>query len=80
MDQVETTLLEDGQIVIPPAYLKTLGLKAGDVVIVRLEENAVCIFTPKQAIKNAQKLVRTYIPQDGSLADELIAERRQEDS
>jgi antitoxin PrlF len=55
-----------------------MGLHVGDEVILRLEGKELHIFTLKQAIRRAQELVNRYIPQERSLADELIAERRLE--
>jgi antitoxin PrlF len=78
MDQVKTKLGEGGRIVIPAEYRQALGLQVGDEVILRLEGKELRIFTLNQAIRRAQELVNRYIPQDGSLADELIAERRLE--
>jgi bifunctional DNA-binding transcriptional regulator/antitoxin component of YhaV-PrlF toxin-antitoxin module len=79
IQQIKTKLEEGGQIVIPPEFLQALGLKVGDTVIIRLEEEEVCIFTSRQAIRKAQELVREYLPEDKSLSDELIAERRLEE-
>lgn len=79
MDQVKTKLGEGGRIVIPAEYRQALGLQVGDEVILRLEDGALRIFTPRQAIKYAQELLRPYLPEGRSLSDELIAERRLED-
>lgn len=79
MYQIKTKLGEDGQIIIPSEFLKALGLEVGDVLILRLEDGEVRIFTPKQAIRRAQELVKEYLPEDRSLSDELIAERRIEE-
>jgi AbrB family looped-hinge helix DNA binding protein len=78
MTQVRTRIDEGGRIVIPAEYRQALGLQVGDEVILRLEGRELCIFTLNQAIKRAQELVSRSIPQEGSLADELIAERRRE--
>ncbi len=78
MNQVKTKLGEGGRIVIPAEYRQALGLQVGDEVILRLEGRELRIFTLNQAIKRAQELVSHYIPQERSLADELIAERRLE--
>ena len=79
MNQVKTKLAEGGRIVIPAEYRQALGLQVGDEVILRLEGKELRIFTLNQAIRRAQELVNQYIPQERSLADELIAERRLED-
>jgi len=78
MNQVKTKLGEGGRIVIPAEYRQALGLQVGDEVILRLEGRELRIFTLNQAIRRAQELVNRYIPQERSLADELIAERRLE--
>lgn len=75
---IKAKLDEGGRVVIPAQYRKALGLQAGDDVLLRLEDGEVRILTPLQAIRRAQELLRPYIPEDRSLADELIAERRRE--
>jgi AbrB family looped-hinge helix DNA binding protein len=79
MTQVKTKLAEGGRIVIPSEYREALGLHVGDEVILRLDDGEVRIFTPAQAIKYAQDLLRPYLPQGRSLSEELVAERRLED-
>ena len=75
---MKTSVGQGGRIVIPAPYRKALGLKAGAEVIVRLERGELRIYMPAQALQHAQGLVRRYVPQERSLARELIAERRQE--
>ena len=75
MVQIKTKIAEGGRIVIPAEYRQALGLRTGDEVILRLEDGTLRIFTPGQAIKHAQELLRPYLPQGRSLSDELIAER-----
>lgn len=78
MNEMKTKLTEGGRIVIPAEYRQALGLQVGDELILRLEGGEVRIFTPRQAVKHAQELVRQYIPQGRLLSDELLAERRLE--
>lgn len=78
MNEIKTRLTEGGRIVIPVEYRQALGLQIGDELIMRLENGEVRIFTPRQAVKHAQELIRQYIPQGRSLSDELLAERRLE--
>jgi AbrB family looped-hinge helix DNA binding protein len=78
MIDVRTKLAEGGRIVIPVEYRQALGLHVGDEVILHLEDGEVRIFTPQQAIKRAQELIRRYIPEERSLSDELLAERKME--
>ena len=67
-----------GRIVLPAEFRKALGLKPGDEVLLVLDDEGVRLLTPKQALEQAQALVRKYVPDGKSLADELIAERRRE--
>ncbi len=68
---------ENGRVVIPASYRKALGIKAGDEVILRMEDDELRITTMKRRIERAQRLVRKYIKPGTSLVDELIAERRE---
>ena len=77
--QIKTKLGEGGQIIIPPEFLQILGLEVGDRVILQFEDGEMSIITSQKAIRRAQELVNEYIPDDRSLSEELIAERRLED-
>ena len=68
---------ENGRVVIPASYRKALGIRAGDEVIVRMEDDELRITTMRRRIERAQRLVRKYVKGDTSLVDELIAERRE---
>ncbi len=67
-----------GRVVIPAAFRKEMDLKAGDEVLMRLEDGEVTLYTRAQAIRRAQEIVRRHVPEGVSLSDELIAERRAE--
>lgn len=68
---------ENGRVVIPASYRKALGIKAGDQVILRMEDDELRITTMKRRIERAQRRIRQYVKPGVSLADELIAERRE---
>ena len=79
--QVESTtskIAAGGRVVIPAEYRRTLGLNDGDKVIIRVEDGELRILSIKQALRRAEEIVSKYVPADQSLADELIADRRQE--
>ncbi len=78
MENMKAILREDGRIVIPASFRKALGLKAGDEVILILDDGEIRILSAQQAISHAQELVRNYIPEGRSLSEELIRERREE--
>ena len=68
---------ENGRVVIPASYRKALGVRAGDKVILRMEDDELRITTMKRRLERAQRRVRQYVKPGVSLADELIAERRE---
>lgn len=68
----------DGRVVIPASFRRALGVRAGDEVVLRLEDNELRITTLKHRVARAQRLVRKHIRAGVSLVDELIADRRKE--
>jgi AbrB family looped-hinge helix DNA binding protein len=68
---------ENGRMVIPASFRKALGIKAGDELVLLLEEDELRIMTFKRRLDRAQRRVRRYIKPGRSLVDELIAERRE---
>jgi len=67
---------ENGRVVIPASYRKALGIKGGDEVILRMEDDELRITTMKRRLERARRRIRQYVKPGVSLADELIAERR----
>ena len=67
---------ENGRVVIPASFRKRLGIRVGDQVLLRIEDDELRITTLKRNIERAQRLVRKHVKPGTSLADELIAERR----
>jgi AbrB family looped-hinge helix DNA binding protein len=68
---------ENGRVVIPASYRKALGINVGDEVVLRIEDEELRITTLKRRLAQAQRRVRRYVKPGRSLADELIAERRE---
>ena len=66
---------ENGRVVIPASFRKRLGIRAGDEVLLRIEDDELRITTVKCNLERAQRLVRKHVKKGTSLADELIAER-----
>jgi len=75
--EIRTRINENGRVVIPASYRKALGIKSGDEVILRMEDGELRITTMKRRLERAQRRVRQYVEPGVSLADELIAERRE---
>jgi len=68
---------ENGRVVIPASFRKALGIKAGDEVILRIENDELRITTLKRRLERAQRLVRAHVKAGTSLVDELLAERNE---
>jgi bifunctional DNA-binding transcriptional regulator/antitoxin component of YhaV-PrlF toxin-antitoxin module len=78
MGKVMTKLGEGGRLVIPVEYRKELGVETGDELVLLLEDKSIRVLTPREAIRRAQAIVRSYIPEGPRLSDELIEDRRRE--
>jgi AbrB family looped-hinge helix DNA binding protein len=77
-DNFETANVnENGRVVIPAAYRKMLGLNGGGQVVFLVEDDEVLITTRKRLLERARQRIRKYVKPGVSLADELIAERRE---
>jgi len=68
---------ENGRVVIPASFRKALGIKIGDEVVLRMEDDELRITTLRRRVERAQRLVRKHVKRGTSLVDELIAERRE---
>ncbi len=78
MARIRTKVAGGGRIVIPAEFRKALNLEVGDEIILDLGEGQLTVLTPRQAVRQAQELVRRYVPEGHGLVDDLIAERRAE--
>jgi AbrB family looped-hinge helix DNA binding protein len=78
-EQIETRMRvnENGRVVIPAAFREALGINVGDEVVLRIENDEIRITTLKRRLERAQRLVRKHVKPGESLAQELIAERRE---
>ena len=73
---VEVHLGRQGRLVIPAALRRSLKLEEGDKLIAREQEGRLVI-EKQETIKQSLKDRFAKVPQDRSLADELITERRE---
>jgi AbrB family looped-hinge helix DNA binding protein len=76
--ELRIRMSENGRVVIPAAIRKALGIKAGDELMLHLDEDGMKLTTTRLRVARAQRLVRKYVKPGVSLVDELIAERRAE--
>ncbi len=75
---IRTKVTQGGRIVIPAEMRKQLGIEIGEDVNLSFEDDSVKISTKKIALKRIQDAVKLFVPQDVSIVDELIADRRKE--
>lgn len=68
---------ENGRVVIPASFRRALGIGPGDTLVLRIEKDELRITTLQQRVARAQQWMRKHGGRGRSLADELIAERRQ---
>ncbi len=78
MAGIRTRIGQNGRLVIPADYRRTLGIKTGDEVVLLLLDSEMRTLTRAAAIKEAQALVRRHVPRNRRLSDELIRDRRAE--
>ena len=71
-------IIDGGKLIIPAAFRRKLGIDTGDTVVLELAEDGLHVRSLSSAVRRAQEIVREFVPDDVSLADDLIAERRVE--
>ncbi|MBA3920742.1 MAG: AbrB/MazE/SpoVT family DNA-binding domain-containing protein [Nostocaceae cyanobacterium] len=74
---VKVHLGRQGRLVIPAALRRSLGFQDGDTLIAHQEEGRL-VLEKTETIKLRVKARFSQVPDDTSLVDELIAERREE--
>lgn len=77
MIQTEVQLDLQGRLVIPAQLRRSLGFESGDSLIARTEDGRL-ILEKAETIKQRLKSRFAHLPQTTSLAEELIADRREE--
>ena len=67
----------NGRVVIPAQFRRALGVKSGDVMVLKMERDELRITTLRRRLGRAQDMVRSLNKNGRRLSDELIAERRE---
>jgi AbrB family looped-hinge helix DNA binding protein len=67
-----------GRVLIPSAVREAMKIAEGETVLAWLEDGELHLVSPQVALRQAQELARKLMRGAGTLADELIAERREE--
>ena len=79
MREFNVVVGENGRMIIPSLFRKTLNLKAGDELVVKLSpDNDIVIHSPKQSLKKLQELIKSKNNGE-SLVDALFEMRRNEE-
>ena len=78
MDDILVKVSEGGRVVIPADCRKAMGIEIGDELVLHMEHGKIELFTRKRAIQYVQEELAKYMTDGRQLADELIAERRNE--
>ena len=71
-------LVSGGRLQLPSDVRRELGLADGDQVVMRVIDGELYVRPRRDVLKRIQAMLQPYAPVDGSVADELIAERRAE--
>jgi bifunctional DNA-binding transcriptional regulator/antitoxin component of YhaV-PrlF toxin-antitoxin module len=75
--EIRVRLGKNGEVWIPAAFRKGMGIRGADEVLSRIENGELFISSvTHRRIALAQRLVRRYVKPGTSLVDEFIAERR----
>jgi AbrB family looped-hinge helix DNA binding protein len=65
-----------GRVLIPASFRSALGLKVGDEIDLRIEDNEIRISTLQSRLAKSRQRLRKFVKPGRLLSDDLIAERR----
>ena len=80
LEQARVVIGPGGRVVIPAAFRKALGVEQGDAVSIRMENDDLRggELRYRDPSRRFAKTLARYVPEDVSLVDELLKERRRE--
>lgn len=73
----EVHMDSQGHLVIPAPLRQSLGFETGDILIAHLDEGRL-VLEKRETIQRRLKARFSHLPKNISLADELLAQRREE--
>ena len=76
-EQTRVNVGPQGRIVIPARLRRSLAIKQGDTLVVRLEGGRIVLEKREEVLDRVRRRFEK-VPREVSLADELISERREE--
>lgn len=71
-------LVSGGRLQLPSDIRRVLNLADGDQVVMRVVDGELHIRPARDVLTRIQTMLRPYAPVDGSVSEELIADRRAE--
>ena len=78
MNMHKGRLVSGGRLQLPADVRRELGLADGDQVVMQVVDGELHVRPRRDVLKRIQTMLRPYAPESGSVADELIADRRAE--
>ena len=78
MNEFRVKIGEDGRVLIPIFCRRQLKLSPGEEIIIKLDNNELHLFSLKQSLRNAQKIVKHYAKNQNLV--KKLRQMRQEDS
>lgn len=79
MQNIHVKIGQNGRVVIPAEFRRSLGISEGDEMVLILEADGIRLMTLRAAIAHAQRVFAPLKARAGkSAVDELIADRRAE--
>lgn len=69
-------IVSGGRLQIPASVRKELGLGDGDSVRLEVVDGELRVRSLKDALEHVRAMVRKHVPDDVSLTQELMADRR----
>jgi AbrB family looped-hinge helix DNA binding protein len=75
---VRVRLGENGRVVIPAAFRRRLGIRPGDLLTLRLDQDGIVVESRRAAVRAAQRMVRERGPEGELLTERLFEMRRAE--
>ena len=77
-DRVRLKVDSAGRVLIPAEMRTSLGLEPGSTVLAWVEQGELRLMALQVAMRQAQQLADRLLPGKKSLAEDLIADRREE--
>jgi AbrB family looped-hinge helix DNA binding protein len=78
MTAVRAKMVEGGRVIVPAAFRRQMGVANGDTLLLELHGDELRIRPARSALRRLQAKLKPLGIAGGSVADELIADRRAE--